>query len=163
MSRRLADLVRKETCAAVAQDWGVGPHLRLGLGESQSGGRKRLTILGDVCEALIGGVFLDGGYEAARGVVERAWEARLLAPSAPPSDAKTVLQEWAQARALKAPTYRVVSRSGPDHDPRFVVAVDVEAHVAAEGEGRSKRMAEQAAATAFMVREGVVTEGAGLG
>jgi ribonuclease-3 len=69
------------------------------------------------------------------------------------SDAKTALQEWAQARSLKAPTYRLVSRSGPDHSPRFIVAVDVENHAAAEGEGRSKRLAEQAAAAAFIARE----------
>lgn len=161
MSRRLSDLVRKETCAAVAADWGVGPHVKLGMGEAQSGGRKRLTTLGDVCEALIGAVFLDAGYETARAMVERAWQERLHAPIRPPSDAKTALQEWAQARALKAPTYRLVSRSGPDHNPRFVIAVDVETQVPAEGEGKSKRLAEQAAATAFMAREGIGFEGKG--
>ena len=88
-------------------------------------------------------------------MIERAWRDRLKASARPPSDAKTALQEWAQARALRAPTYRVVSRIGPDHDPRFVIAVDVESHAAAEGEGKSKRLAEQAAATAFMAREGV--------
>lgn len=155
MSRRLADLVRKETCAAVAATWNVGPHLKLGTGESQSGVRKRTTILGDVCEALIGAVFLDGGYEVARGTVERGWGERLRSPLTPPSDAKTALQEWAQARTLKAPTYRLVSRTGPDHNPRFVIAVDVETQQSAEGEGRSKRLAEMAAAAAFMAREGV--------
>lgn len=163
MSRRLADLVRKETCASVAQHWGVGPHIRLGLGESQSGGRKRLTMLGDVCESLIGAVFVDGGYASARDVVERAWQARLRAASAPPSDSKTLLQEWAQARALRAPTYRIVSQTGPDHNPRFVVAVDIDTQTSAEGEGRSRRLAEQAAAAAFMHREGVLTEGAAIG
>jgi ribonuclease-3 len=159
MSRRLSDLVRKETCAAVAADWGVGPHVKLGMGEAQSGGRKRLTTLGDVCEALIGGVFLDAGYDKARAVVEQGWRERLYAPIRPPSDAKTALQEWAQARALKAPTYRLVSRSGPDHSPRFVIAVDIEKQVSAEGEGKSKRLAEQAAAAAFMAREGIAIEG----
>jgi len=159
MSRRLSDLVRKETCAAVANEWGVGPHVKLGLGEAQSGGRKRLTTLGDVCEALIGGVFLDAGYDKARAVVERGWQARLHAPIRPPSDAKTILQEWAQARALKAPTYRLVARTGPDHNPRFVIAVDIETQLSAEGEGRSKRLAEQAAASAFMAREGISIEG----
>jgi len=155
MSRRLSELVRKETCAAVAIEWGVGPQLKLGLGESQSGGRKRTTTLGDVCEAIIGAVFVDAGYAAARDIIEKAWQARVMAPDKPPSDAKTALQEWAQARSLKAPTYRVVGRTGPDHNPRFVIAVDVEAHLSAEGEGKSKRLAEQAAAIAFMAREGV--------
>jgi ribonuclease-3 len=159
LSRRLSDLVRKETCASVALAWGVGPHLRLGPGEIHSGGRKRLTILGDACEALIGAVFLDAGYPAARAVVECGWKSRLLSPPGPLSDAKTTLQEWAQARALAAPTYRVVSRTGPDHSPRFVVAVDIDAHPAAEGEGRSKRLAEQAAAAAFMAREGAAAQG----
>jgi ribonuclease III len=159
MSRRLSDLVRKETCAAVAGEWGVGPHVKLGLGEVQSGGRKRLTTLGDVCEALIGGVFLDAGYEKARAVVERAWRRRLHAAGRPPSDAKTALQEWAQGRALKAPTYRLVSRSGPDHNPRFVIAVDIETQLSAQGEGSSKRLAEQAAASAFMAREGIAIGG----
>ena len=155
MSRRLSELVRKETCAAVAVEWGVGPHLRLGTGEVQSGGRRRTTTLGDVCEALIGAVFVDAGYVAARDIIERAWQERLLASAKPPSDAKTALQEWAQARSLKAPTYRVVARTGPDHNPHFVIAVDVEAHASAEGEGKSKRLAEQVAASAFMAREGV--------
>ncbi|QEN90509.1 ribonuclease III [Labrys sp. KNU-23] len=159
MSRRLSDLVRKETCAAVAIDWGVGPHVKLGLGEAHSGGRKRVTTLGDVCEALIGGVFVDAGYEKARAVVEKAWRERLHAPVRPPSDAKTALQEWAQGRALKAPTYRLVSRTGPDHNPRFVIAVDIETLISAEGEGKSKRLAEQAAASAFMAREGISLEG----
>ncbi|MGN8113580.1 ribonuclease III [Labrys sp. 22185] len=159
MSRRLSDLVRKETCAAVATDWGVGPHVKLGLGEAHSGGRKRVTTLGDVCEALIGGVFVDAGYEKARAVVEKAWRERLHAPVRPPSDAKTALQEWAQGRALKAPTYRLVSRTGPDHNPRFVIAVDIETLTSAEGEGKSKRLAEQAAAAAFMAREGISLEG----
>jgi ribonuclease-3 len=162
LSRRLSELVRKESCAAIALEWDVGPHLVLGLGEAQSGGRKRTTILGDACEALIGAVFLDGGFEAASRVVERAWSERLAASAETVNDAKTALQEWAQARSLKAPTYRLVSRSGPDHSPRFLVAVDVEGHVAAEGEGRSKRLAEQAAAAAFILREGV-EEGLGRG
>jgi ribonuclease III len=155
LSRRLSELVRKETCAAVALDWELGAHIRLGGGEAQSGGRKRTTILGDACEALIGAVFLDGGFEAARKVVERAWQERIAAATATVSDAKTALQEWAQARALRTPTYRLVTRTGPDHSPRFTVAVDVEEHGAALGEGRSKRLAEQAAAAAFMAREGL--------
>jgi ribonuclease III len=162
LSRRLSELVRKETCAAVALEWDVGPHLLLGLGEAQSGGRKRATILGDACEALIGATFLDGGFEAALRVVERAWSERIEASAGTANDAKTALQEWAQARSLRAPTYRLVSRTGPDHSPRFTVAVDVESHVAAEGEGRSKRLAEQAAAAAFIAREGVA-EGPGRG
>jgi ribonuclease III len=159
MSRRLSDLVRKETCAAVAAEWGVGPHIKLGQGEQQSGGRKRLTTLGDVCEALVGAVFLDGGFESARAVIECGWRGRLQASGKPPSDAKTALQEWAQARALKVPIYRMVSRAGPDHNPSFLIAVEVDGHGTAEGSGKSKQLAQQAAAAAFLEREGVEVEG----
>ena len=158
LAQRLSELVRKESCAAVAEEWGVGPYLRLGASEGQSGGRTRLTNLGDACEALIGAVFIDGGFDVSRTVVERAWSSRVAAVARPPRDAKTTLQEWAQARGLKAPTYRIAARTGPDHKPRFIIAVDVEAHVPAEGEGASKRFAEQAAASAFLAREGVPME-----
>jgi ribonuclease III len=158
LAQRLSELVRKETCALVAEEWGIGSHLRLGTGEGQSGGRKRMTILGDACEAVIGGVFLDAGFDAARSVVAAAWSGRLDAVSRPPRDAKTTLQEWAQARGLRTPAYRIASRSGPDHRPSFVVEVAVDTHEPAQGEGASKRLAEQAAASAFLAREGIVVE-----
>jgi len=161
LSRRLAALVRKETCAEVAQDWGVPPHIRLGEGEAQTGGRKKRAILGDVCEAIIGAVFLDGGFAAAQGVVARAFSARMHAAASDLRDAKTALQEWAQGRKLAAPRYRLAGRSGPDHAPAFEVAVDIDGYPAALGAGSSKRAAEQAAAQAFMEREGLGdTEGA---
>ena len=154
LSRRLADLVRRESCAEVAAAWGVGAHVRLGSGEAQSGGARKTAILADVCESLIGAVFLDAGYSAARDVVVRAWRERMLVPRRPLQDAKTALQEWAQARGRPTPVYREVSRSGPDHSPKFVVCVEIDGFAAVQGEGSSKRTAEQAAAQAFMVREG---------
>ncbi|MDB5650536.1 MAG: ribonuclease [Hyphomicrobiales bacterium] len=155
LSRRLADLVRKESCAEVAIDWGVGVHLRLGEGEAQTGGRRKTAILGDVCEAIIGAVYLDAGFEVARDVVVRAWTARMNAPKRPLRDAKTALQEWAQARGRPTPLYREVSRSGPAHAPVFVIGVEIDGFEPAEASGHSKRIAEQAAAEAFMIREGV--------
>lgn len=152
LSRRLSDLVRKETCAAIAMAWDLGPYLRLGAGESRSGGRRRITILGDACEALIGAVFADGGYEAARRLVERFWRSALEESEAPVADAKTALQEWAQAQGLATPAYHLVSRSGPDHSPMFVIKVEVELWPPAEGSGRTKRLAEQEAAKAFMAQ-----------
>ena len=152
LSRRLADLVRRESCAAVASTWDVEAHIRLGAGERAA---LKRAILGDICEAIIGAVFLDGGYPAARTVIERAFGDQMLAPQRPLRDAKTALQEWAQAQGLPAPTYRERDRSGPDHAPEFTVAVVVEAHEYAEAKGASKRLAEQAAAAAFMAREGV--------
>jgi ribonuclease-3 len=100
MSRRLADLVRKETCAEVAQAWDLGQFMRLGEGEILAGARKNKAILADACESIIGAVFIDGGYEAARGLVERALGERLEKPVKPLRDAKTALQEWAQGQRL---------------------------------------------------------------
>jgi ribonuclease-3 len=155
LSRRLADLVRKETCAEVAESWGVGPYIRLGDGEAQTGGREKRAILGDVCEAVIGAVFLDGGLLAAEAVVRAAIEPRMQAPGRRLRDAKTSLQEWAQARRLATPHYRLAARSGPDHAPYFEVAVEVDGFAVARGAGNSKRGAEQSAAQAFLEREGI--------
>jgi ribonuclease-3 len=155
LSRRLAELVRRESCAEVAIDWNLGRFLRLGAGEAQSGGRKKTAILADICEAVIGAVFLDQGFAAATGCVERAWSGRMLKPHRPLRDAKTVLQEWAQARGLPAPLYREIGRSGPDHAPDFEISAEVQTLSPALGRGPSKRLAEQAAAVVFLRREGV--------
>ena len=158
LSRRLADLVRKDACADVARAMDLGPELKLGSSEQQAGGRKRTTILADACEALVGAVFVDGGYKAAAQVIEKFWKPRMLRPVRSLRDPKTMLQEWAQARGLPTPAYREVSRTGPHHDPKFRVAVNLPDHPPAEGTGSSKRAAEQAAAAAMLKREGVTTE-----
>jgi ribonuclease-3 len=158
LSRRLADLVRKEACADVAATIELGAAIRLGASESNAGGRSRIAILADVCEALIGAVFVDGGYEAAAALITRLWEQRMRAPKRPLRDAKTMLQEWAQAQGLPTPAYREVERTGPDHDPEFRVTVELPDRIPAEGTGRSKRSAEQAAASVMLTREGVMTE-----
>jgi ribonuclease III len=155
LSRRLADLVRKETCTEIARAINLGAAIRLGSSEANAGGRTRPAILADVCEALIGAVYLDGGFPAAEALVGRLWEARMRTTAQPLRDPKTILQEWAQARGLPTPAYREVARSGPDHDPEFRVAVHLPKLAPAEGSGRSKRAAEQAAAAAMMLREGV--------
>ncbi len=155
LSRRLADLVRKETCADVAREWGVSDHVRLGSGEAQTGGASKVAILGDVCESLIGAVYLDAGFEAARDLVNRNWSERMLKPRRPLRDPKTALQEWAQARGLDTPIYREAGRSGPAHAPKFVISIEIAGFAPMEAEGASKRTAEQAAARAFMTREGV--------
>jgi ribonuclease-3 len=158
LSRRLADLVRKETCAEIARTIDLGAAIRLGASEVNAGGRTRPAILADVCEALIGAAYLDGGFPAAASLVGRLWQARLQTKAQPLRDPKTVLQEWAQARGLPTPVYREIARSGPDHDPQFRVAVQLPDFAPAEGSGRSKRGAEQAAAAAMMKREGVKPE-----
>lgn len=156
LAPRLNALVRRETCAAVAREIGLGDYLRMSLGEAQGGGRMKDAILGDACEALIGAIYLDGGYEAARAFVRRFWTPRLALVEQPPRDAKTILQEWLQARGRRAPRYVLVDRKGPDHVPEFTIAVEVEGAEPLEASAGSKRAAEQAAAEAFLLREGIL-------
>jgi ribonuclease-3 len=158
LSRRLADLVRREACADVARAIELGVALRLGSSENNAGGRTRTAILADVCESLVGAVYVDGGYEAAVKLVGQLWGERMRTPVRPLRDPKTILQEWAQARGLPTPTYREVARTGPQHDPVFRVAVVLPGKESVEGVDRSKRAAEQAAAAAMLKREGVKTD-----
>ena len=154
LSMRLAKLVRRETCAEIAIEWDVGRHVVLGLGEARAGGRRKIAILSDICESLIGAVFVDGGYDPARALVLRAWGDRVTADAEPARDAKTAVQEWAQARALAAPRYEEVARSGPAHAPLFVMRVVLHGYEPEQAEAPSKRAAEQAAAQAFLNRWG---------
>jgi len=155
LSRRMSELVRKETCADVAAAWELGAHLKLGGGEAHSGMRRNRSVLADLCEAVIGAVFLDAGYPAARAVVERGFGARLTAPSKPPTNPKASLQEWTLGRRLGTPVYEQVEQIGPDHAPHFRIAVTVEGLAGAVGQGSSKRAAEQDAAQALLLREGI--------
>jgi ribonuclease-3 len=132
--------------------------LRLGSSEAVAGGRSRTTILADACEALVGAVFIDGGYRSAAKLIEKYWNDRMMQPARPLRDPKTMLQEWAQARGLPTPDYREVSRTGPQHKPKFKVAVVLPDRAPAEGTGASKRAAEQAAAAAMLTREGIATD-----
>jgi ribonuclease III len=154
LSRRLSDLVRKEACAEAALAMDLGPHMKLGSSEANSGGRKKSAILADVCEAVIGAVYLDAGYEAAMTLVDRYWRDRMLEPHRPLRDPKTMLQEW----GLPPPDYKQTDRRGPDHKPEFRIAVDLPGFDVAEGKGASKRDAEQAAALAMLLREGVIKQ-----
>jgi ribonuclease III len=154
LSRRLAGLVRKESCTEVALTWGAESYVRLGESEKQAGSAN-MAILGDVCESIIGAVFLDAGYDAAKAVVAAAFGARMRSPEHPLRDPKTLLQEWAQARGLPAPLYRETARCGPDHAPEFTISVEVPGYPFAEAKGFAKRLAEQAAAAAFIAREGI--------
>jgi ribonuclease-3 len=158
LSRRLSDLVRQETCAEVARAIDLGGAIRLGTSEAGAGGHTRTAILADVCESLIGAMYLDGGHAAATAFVDRFWRDRMISPPRPLRDPKTVLQEWAQSRGLPTPVYLEVARTGPDHRPEFRVSVALPDLVPEEGQGRSKRAAEQAAAAALLMREGVEVE-----
>jgi len=155
LSRRLADLVRKESCAEVALEWGAQAFVRAGESEKNASALNS-AILGDICESIIGAVFLDAGYLAAKAVVAGAFEPRMRAPRRALRDAKTALQEWAQARGLPPPVYVETARSGPDHAPEFTVSIELPGFAPAEAKGPAKRLAEQGAASAFMTREKII-------
>ncbi len=150
LALRHAELVRRETLAEVANEIGLEDHLRLAKGEEAAGERRNPALLANACEAVIGALYLDGGLAAAQRLVEPLGRPRLEADAHPPQDAKTALQEWAQGRALGLPKYREVGREGPAHEPYFTVEVAVEGQEPSRGEGRSKRHAEQAAATRLL-------------
>jgi ribonuclease-3 len=149
LARRHADLVRKESLAAVAGEIGLPQHIRLPVVEEPAA-RSNPNLLADVCEAVIAALYLDGGFDVARDFVVRHWTARMSAAVAPPKDAKTALQEWAQGGGLKLPCYRLVRSDGPPHQPQFTVAVAVEGFPEATACGPSKRQAESAAAAALL-------------
>jgi ribonuclease-3 len=155
LARRLTGLVRNESCADVAVELDIGAALRLGGGEARSGGRNKAAILGDVCEAVIGAVYLDGGLESAAKLIARHWRPRMMSGRGPLRDAKSTLQEWAQGRGMEPPRYLVAERSGPHHAPTFIVTVELDGLRPGRGEGASKRDAEQSAATEVLLREGI--------
>jgi ribonuclease III len=155
LARWFNQLVRAETCTEVAQQWELGKFILMSGGEAGSGGRGKKTILANACEAVLGAIFADAGYAAARDVVHQFWtphfgELEFAAP-----DAKSVLQESAQGRHLPLPRYLEVAREGPDHAPRFTAEVQIEGVLPERGQGENKRAAEQAAALAMLLREGV--------
>jgi ribonuclease-3 len=152
LARRYNTLVRRETLAEVAETIGLGEHIRLSKSEHGAGGREKPAILADVCEAVIGAVYVDGGLEPAADFIRRHWDPMAEKLARAPKDAKTALQEWAHARGLEGPVYDVVGQAGPDHDTFFTVEVRLKDREAAKGEGRSKRVAEQAAAELMLER-----------
>ena len=152
LAPRYNAMVRKETCADVARDCGLGAVLKLGRSEMMSGGRRKEALLGDAMEALIAAVYLDAGYDAARALVLRLWGDRIAAVAADARDAKTSLQEWAQARSMAPPIYTETGRSGPDHQPVFTVTVTLDSGHSETARAGSKRMAEQQAARALLAR-----------
>ncbi len=150
LAPRFNALVRKEACADVAREIDLGAVLKLGRSEMLSGGRRKEALLGDAMEAVIAAVYLDAGFEAARAVVLRLWGKRIGAVKDDARDAKTALQEWAQARGLPPPDYVELARSGPDHAPVFTISAQLKSGQSAEATAGSKRQAEQAAARALL-------------
>ncbi len=150
LAKRFTALVRREALALVARSLGLEKSIVLAKGEEESGERDNPALQADVCEALIGALYLDGGYSSAQMFIESNWLALLNQDIAPPQDAKTTLQEWAQGRGLPLPIYREVGRSGPPHAPVFDIEVDVKGLDPAVGQGNSKRKGEQEAANELL-------------
>jgi ribonuclease-3 len=152
LAPRFNALVRKETCAEVARDLGLGDVLRLGRSEMLSGGRKKEALLADALEAVIAAVYRDAGFEVARAVVLRLWGDRVGKVKPDARDAKTALQEWAQARGLPPPDYSETDRTGPPHQPVFTIAVTLATGETESATAGSKREAQQTAARALLAR-----------
>ena len=155
LAPRLNALVRKETCAKAALHFGVDQFVRMSEWEEESGGRKKKAILGDVMEALLGAIYIDGGLQSARDVFDQFWTPNLEDLSKAHRDAKTELQEWSQKKKLGTPDYHVRESDGPAHAPAFDIEVRVKGMAPARGKGRSKRAAQMEAARALLIREGV--------
>ena len=158
LSRTLNSLVRKETCAIIARTLDLGAELHLGDSEARTGGAEKEAILGDVTEAVIGAIYCDGGMGKAYEFVERMFEEFLADGSANKADAKTTLQEWAQARGLEPPTYTQTDRRGPDHAPEFTISVTLGDYDSLSATGPSKKIAEHKAAELFLIRQKVWKE-----
>lgn len=155
LSVRLNQLVSADTCAEIADEMQLHLYIRTGADVKKLTGKRMLNVRADVVESLIAAIYLDGGLEVARKFILRYWERRAVRPDGARRDAKTELQEWAHAKFGVTPVYRVDDRSGPDHDPRFTVTVEVAGTVPETGIDRSKRAAEQVAAMRVLEREGI--------
>ncbi|WP_182085832.1 ribonuclease III [Aureimonas sp. ME7] len=155
LSLRLNTLVSAQTCAAVADEIGLYEFIRHGADLKRAAAGKNRNIRADVVEALIAAIYLEHGLEVARGFILERWASHIAAPQVARRDPKTELQEWAHKRSGAPPTYELLDRSGPDHEPVFTVRASVAKVVPAEGSGPSKRVAEQRAAEAILTREGV--------
>ena len=149
LTQRLVALVRRETLAEVARGLELVRWLQTAPSEA---GSTRPALLADCCEAVIGAIYLDGGIEAARGFVTRHWSPLLETVRVPPRDAKMALQEWAHARALAPPAYRVVGTAGPAHAATFTVEVTLAGRPPETAAAGTKRAAERAAAAQMLER-----------
>ena len=143
LARRHVALVRQEALVRVARSLDLGRYINLAKSEDEGGGRSNPALLADACEAVIAALYIDGGLEAAAKFVHCCWRDMLAETPSPPKDAKTSLQEWAQARGLALPVYRELTREGPAHSPMFTVEVEIAGKPSISARGASKRTAEQ--------------------
>jgi ribonuclease III len=155
LSVRLNQLVSAGTCAEIADELQLYRFIRAGSDVKKLTGKRMMNVRADVVESLIAALYLDGGLEPARTFILKNWKKRAASADGARRDAKTELQEWAHAKYAVTPSYRIEDRSGPDHDPRFTVVVEIPGLEPVTGIDRSKRAAEQVAAARLLEREGV--------
>jgi ribonuclease-3 len=146
IAKRHTALVRQEALARVAETISLGDFIEMSEGEEASGGRGNPSVLSDCCEAVIAALYIDGGLDVASDFIAKYWSQMAEETPEPPKDAKTTLQEWAQARGFGLPVYSEISRDGPAHKPIFVIEASVDGGKSAEASGTSKQKAEQEAA-----------------
>ena len=156
LAPRYNALVRGETCADVAREIGLGDVLKLGRSEMMSGGRRKEALLADAMEAVLAAIYLDAGFDKAQSVVLRLWSSRLDNVEEDARDAKTALQEWAQAKGMPPPRYEVTDRKGPDHAPEFEITVTLDdgRRAVAQGQGTKRSIEQQAASLMLKALEG---------
>jgi ribonuclease III len=152
LSKRLNVLVSRDTCAEVARELGLAARMKLGKQARDDGAFDSDNVLGDMVEALLGALWLEAGFEAAKSFIHRAWADRVDRQEAAPQHPKSALQEWAAANNRRPPVYELVGRSGPQHAPTFVVRVSIKGVGEAEAEGTAKQDAETEAAQALLDR-----------
>ena len=155
LSLRFNQLVDARTCSDVAIELDIVKLIRAGADLGNPAAKNLVNVRADVIEALIAAFYLDGGMDAAKDFIHANWKSRMEGTLEARRDAKTELQEWAHRDCAAQPAYVILSRDGPDHDPHFAVKVTVGIYPPETGEGRSKRLAEQDAATRFLVKRGV--------
>lgn len=153
LAKRLAALVQGSLLAEIATEMELGKYMKFSDSEKAAGGAENDNILADGVEALLGALYLDGGIEKCRALVEKYWTGRFDQMVAPPQHPKTQVQEWAQGQGLPLPLYEISDRSGPDHAPVFIIKLSVEGFEPVTAEGRSRQAAEKEAAAAFIAKQ----------
>lgn len=152
LAKRHAALVQGRTLAVIAAMNHLGDYIILSDAERKAGGTENENILADILEALIGAIFIDGGYDPARDLILRFWGNNIETLTEAPLDPKTELQEWVQAKSHPLPVYEVVDKAGPDHAPVFTIELTIQGHDPIRAEGTSRRQAEKTAARQMLAR-----------
>lgn len=155
LAPRLNALVNRDACAEASKRMRLDEFLLLNHAEEKAGGRQKVSILSDICESLLGAVYLDGGLKPARAIIEKAWAPMLKGLGKRPKDPKSILQEWAQGAGLEAPVYEIIGRVGPDHAPEFAACVQVGEFAPVEGRGKTKQEAQREAARRLLEEHNV--------